>query len=851
MCFIVTLPELGGKVYEAQQNSDGSWNYEALFNLDSAMRPLGITIYPSSLGPIVYVVGFNDESVSKMYLYSMDSKNNEWKQFLSEDLPANSNVTGVTLLNDEFYMVDAENDTVYVYKYHERLDWWHNQSRDFKLDSDNSGPSGIIYANNRFYVVDYEDDKVYAYTSSGQRDATADFDLDSDNSAPSGITYANNRLYVVNGNDTTIYEYEPPDLAKDLDALVSLYENTNPGLVDPNEPGWTNSLNWLSNNPLGEWYGVGINAQGRVDSLNLADNMLKGTLPEELGNLTNLTYLDLRRNQLRGSIPSALGNLTQLQILALHENQLSGPIPAELGNLTNLTTELNLSRNQLTGTIPASLGNLTKLKKLYLYENQLRGPIPLTFRNLTNLEHLGLGNNAGLCLPAALQTWAASRQLSDAQNLPACSPVTDVNIPDANLRAVIADSLGKTSGEAITTAEMATLTSLVAHNKGIRDLTGLEHATNLEVLNLDDNSISDISALSGLTNLIELYLYSTSLGSTSISDISALSGLTNLTHLVLYSTGISDISALSGLTNLTHLFLFLYSTGISDISALSGLTNLTHLFLSSHSISDISALSGLTNLTHLFLSSHSISDISALSGLTNLTRLVLSSHSISDISALSGLTNLIELDLYNTIISDMSVLSGLTNLTHLVLSSHSISDISALSGLMNLTHLDLYSHSISDISALSGLTNLIELELYLYLPGISDISALSGLMNLTRLVLYSPRISDISALSGLTSLQWLSLVANSISDLAPLVANTGLGNGDEVDVRHNPLSATSINTHIPALQARGVTVFYGTSKPAVEVKEMPMPRAAIEMFGDDAWRRDGSVALRRMADKGR
>ena len=262
--------------------------------------------------------------------------------------------------------------------------------------------------------------------------------------------------------------------AADRDVLVSLYENTNPGLTDPNERGWTNSLNWRSNNPLEDWYGVSTNAQGRVDSLNLSDNLLRGTIPEELGSLTYLTYLDLRRNQLRGAIPSSLGNLTQLQILALHENLLSGQIPAALGNLTeltyltlhenrltgsipttlgnltNLTTELNLSRNQLTGTIPDSLGNLTKLKKLYLFDNQLtgtipaalgnltnltelhlqdnelRGPIPLTFGNLTNLEHLGLGNNANLCLPDSLQTWAASRQLVDAQNLPVCSPRTDL-----------------------------------------------------------------------------------------------------------------------------------------------------------------------------------------------------------------------------------------------------------------------------------------------------------------------------------------------------------------------------------------------------------------------------------------
>ena len=94
---------------------------------------------------------------------------------------------------------------------------------------------------------------------------------------------------------------------------------------------------------------------------------------------------------------------------------------------------------------------------------------------------------------------------------------------------------------------------------------------------------------------------------------------------------------------------------------------------------------------------------------------------------------------------------------------------------------------------------------------ISDISSLSGLTNLTILYLDRNGISSISALSNLTNLTVLSLSRNSISDISPLVANTGLGSGDTVDLKSNPLSSTSINTHIPALQRRGVTVEFDSS----------------------------------------
>ena len=362
---------------------------------------------------------------------------------------------------------------------------------------------------------------------------------------------------------------------------------------------------------------------------------------------------------------------------------------------------------------------------------------------------------------------------------------TQVAIPDANLRSSIEDALGKASGAPITRAEMSTLTNFEAENANIRNLTGLEFAISLIELDLSRNSITDVSALSDLTNLIWLNLYLNA-----ITDVSALSGLTSLNTLIL-----------------SH-------NAITDVSALSGLTNLKRLFLHNNSIRDVSALSGLTNLNTLTLSFNSISDVSSLSGLTSLIRLELSGNSISNVSALSGLTNLQDLSLRNNAITDVSVLSGLTNLGDLYLSGNSISDVSVLSGLTNLRNLGLAENNITDVSALSGLTNLTWLNLGN--NSISDVSVLSGLTNLTWLDLGRNSISDVSALSGLTNLGELYLSSNRISDLAPLIANTGLGSGDRVFVSGNPLSAISINMHIPALQSRGVDVRFGASKPAVE-----------------------------------
>ena len=168
--------------------------------------------------------------------------------------------------------------------------------------------------------------------------------------------------------------------------------------------------------------------------------------------------------------------------------------------------------------------------------------------------------------------------------------------------------------------------------------------------------------------------------------------------------------------------------------------------------------------------------------MATLTELNARDASISDLTGLEFAANLTTLRLHNNRITDISQLSSLTELRGLYLDNSDIADISLLSGLIHLGALGLGGNNILDIASLAGLTHL------------------------KRLRLNHNRISDISPLSSLTELAALRLERNNITDLSPLVANTGLGSGDEVDVQENPLSHTSIKTHIPTLQSRGVTV---------------------------------------------
>jgi gliding motility-associated-like protein len=191
-------------------------------------------------------------------------------------------------------------------------------------------------------------------------------------------------------------------------ALIAFYNATN-------GDSWASNENWLGPDES-TWLGVSVTGC-HVTGIAIQNNNLNGSLPVELGDLSELTNLSITLNSnLTGSIPSTLGNLSELTSLDLWNNHLTGSIPASLGNLSSLVTlqlmnnnlsgsipsqlgtlpvihDIRLDGNQLSGTLPASLFNLATLKNLELGSNQLSGPLSPSFANLTNLEGLGLNGN--------------------------------------------------------------------------------------------------------------------------------------------------------------------------------------------------------------------------------------------------------------------------------------------------------------------------------------------------------------------------------------------------------------------------------------------------------------------------
>ena len=182
-------------------------------------------------------------------------------------------------------------------------------------------------------------------------------------------------------NSAAVSGYTDPGIVDDCEAL----------LVSKGALGGDKSLNWSEYLSIGEWQGVLI-VDGRVANLEIHEKGLTGTIPSEMGSLSNLRLLWLGGNELTGGIPPELGGLSNLVWLSLSGNQLTAVIPPELGSLSNVQS-LRLGGNQLTGEIPKELGNLANLQELSLSRNQMTGEIPKELGKLSNLQNLGLGGN--------------------------------------------------------------------------------------------------------------------------------------------------------------------------------------------------------------------------------------------------------------------------------------------------------------------------------------------------------------------------------------------------------------------------------------------------------------------------
>lgn len=265
---------------------------------------------------------------------------------------------------------------------------------------------------------------------------------------------------------------------------------------------------------------------------------------------------------------------------------------------------------------------------------------------------------------------------------------------EASLESAVREHLGKPEGD-ITSADLAGVKEIhVVSNhiyfgpepddldedqRGslVANLEDFAHFPDLTKLSLINQPVSDLSPLSGLSNLgvLEVSL-------SDVSDIGPLSGLTNLTWLNLKENHIEDISPLAGLTKLEYLHI--QSNPIKNFSALAGLTKLRNVYIHNTGFHELSLLADKTEITALVIANNPIGDLAPLRGLTKLDYLHVSAAGLQDISPLADLKELRRLNLMNNDIEDIGVLAGLPKLSEVYLEGNPIADYSPVDHVPNV-----------------------------------------------------------------------------------------------------------------------------------------------------------------------
>lgn len=509
---------------------------------------------------------------------------------------------------------------------------------------------------------------------------------------------------------------------------------------------------------------------------------------EALGELVNLKKLSLNGNNI--SDISALKNLTKMENFSIMYSPLESiGVLSEWKNLSILNlmgcgitdisvlkdlaqlTEVSLTFNEITDVTP--LAGLKNLTQLFLGLNQITDISVL--KDLTNLEAFTINMNVGITDISIVSGFKKLQQLS----IYGLQSITDLT-PLAGLTEMKELYLGNVPINDLTPLKgMTKMEYLVAEYSNISDLTPLADMTEMNGLYLAGNPISKIDTLAKMTKLEYL-----SLDDTQVGNIDVLKNMTKMKELSVINWNeeefqrITDISALSGMTELEELWLGGQQIKNINLDMLKNAVHLKNLDLGGIDdecgVSDIGALEG-KDLQSLNLNGHRVSDISVLKDMVNLNNLQLGNsrynNGISDIGILANMTKMESLNLTGNPISDLKALENMTNLHELYLSSidgsGQIKDIKALEGKdIEVLHLD--GHQVSDLSPLSSAQNLRELRISNWnqeaqFERISDIKALAGKKFLRVLDLGGHSVADISPLADAESLTELRIGGN-VSD---------------------------------------------------------------------------------------
>lgn len=236
--------------------------------------------------------------------------------------------------------------------------------------------------------------------------------------------------------------------------------------------------------------------------------------------------------------------------------------------------------------------------------------------------------------------------------------------------------------------------------------------------------------------------------------------------------------------------------------------NITSFSGNDYNINSLVGLEVFTDVTMLFLENNDLTNLESLEFLTKLEYLKLNDNQeLENLSHLSNLKELEKLFLRDCFISDLTPLSELDILEELDLYANKISSLNGMQNMISLEELDISYNMVANLSPLTNVDELIELRAVQNF--ITNIEPIRDFQYLEKLFLTDNEdLVNISATQSLPSLKTLYINDCAVTDLSALVNNPNFAEGCILNASNCPLSEIAIESQIPTLRDRGVTVTY-------------------------------------------
>lgn len=206
-------------------------------------------------------------------------------------------------------------------------------------------------------------------------------------------------------------------------------------------------------------------------------------LPENIGDLSNLTKLMIHNNYNLESLPESIGQLSNLETLYIESNSYLKSIPESIGKLSSLVS-LTIQSNSDLESIPESIGQLLKLSTLKIEYNCKIESISESISQLSNLVSLNISDNENI--------------RSITTDIGFLSKLTELNL-SRNKLSLLPESIG----------QLLDLTELYVSDNEISVLPEtIGNLIKLEYFELDSNKLKSLpESITSMENLKSITIY--------------------------------------------------------------------------------------------------------------------------------------------------------------------------------------------------------------------------------------------------------------------------------------------------------------------------------------------------------